>query len=493
MREKIYRFLSNHKDYPILLGIASGLYPFIYLYDKNFLLVNSWSQFIFFVMTFLLVPVVCFLLVSSGLNNIKLLAPYKVKILSTLNFSFFTFLIILITFGLNKKKIILASLIVAIVLGILLYKHLKKVMVFQFILALLAFVMLMPSFYNYMKYSYSWQNQPDDIKNVVFKKRPNIYYLQPDGFVGFNQINKGYYKFDNSQIESFLQDHRFKIYDNFRSNYTSTLSSNSSMFSMKHHYYLENQNLDRLYNAREIIAGKNPVVEIFKKNNYKTHLILDVPYLVGNRPNMNYDTCNINYSDIPFLVRGFEFKKNTAQALSEAIETNSSTQNFYFVREPKPGHIQTRKAKSKGVQLEREQYLADLKTSNEWIQTVVTTITTYDPNSIIVISSDHGGFVGFSYTRESLNKTNDKDLIHSMFSSVLAIKWPENNPPSYSNSLKSSVNIFRVLFAYLGEEDRYLKSLEPNVSYGKIDNGAPSGVYELINEQGDPVFNRFSN
>ncbi len=493
MREKIIGFLNSSKDYPILLGVSSGLYPLFYLYDKNFLLVSSWSQFMIFVMIFLILPTVCFLLFSYGLKNVKRFATYKLKILSVLNFCFFTFFIVLVTFGINKKKILLASLIVAFVLGVFLFKHLKKIIIFQFILASFAMVKILPSVYENMQYSYQWQTQSDDIKDVVFKKRPNIYYLQPDGFVGFDQVNKGYYKFDNSQVKSFLLNNNFTIYDNFRSNYTSTLTSNSSMFSMKHHYYCVDQNLDEFYKSREIIAGKNPVIEIFKSNNYKTNLILDVPYLIANRPQMNYDYCNIDYNEIPYLVRGFEFEKNTTQDLSNAIESNKANNNFYFVREPKPGHVATRMSKSNGIQLEREKYLIKLKESNQWVKTMVTDITTKDPNSIIIISSDHGGFVGFSYTRESWIKTTNKDLIHSMFSSVLAIKWPENDKPDFTNSLKSSVNVFRVLFSYLSEEERYLKSLEADNSYGIIKEEAPSGVYELINKQGEVVFNRFSN
>lgn len=493
MRAKINRFINGSKDYPILLGLASGLYPLFYLYNKNFLLVNSKSQFLFFVMLFLILPTVCFLLFTYALKKIKYFTLNKLKVLTVLNFCFFTFFIVFVTFGLNKKKILLASLIFAFVFGVFLYKHFKKVVVFQLILASFAFVQLLPSVYDNLQYSYQWQDQPDDIKDVIFKKRPNIYYLQPDGFVGFDQINRGYYNFDNSQMESFLLDNKFTIYDDFRSNYTSTLTSNSSIFSMKHHYYIENQNSDHFYKSREIIAGNNPVIEIFKNNNYRTNFILDASYLVANRPQMNYDYCNINYNEIPYMVRGFEFEKNTTQDLLTAIDNNTLDPNFYFVREPNPGHIETRKPRSNGIQLEREKYLIKLKEANQWLKTMVREITKKDPNSIIIISSDHGGFVGFSYTIESGIKTTDVDLIRSMFSSVLAVKWPENDKPDFTNYLKSSVNVFRVLFSYLSVDDHYLKNLEPDTSYGEINEDAPSGVYELINQQGEVVFNRFYN
>ena len=99
--------------------------------------------------------------------------------------------------------------------------------------------------------------QPDDIEKVQFKKRPNIYYIQPDGYVNFSEMVKGYYKNDNSAFKHFLEDNGFKNYDDIRSNYTSTLVSNSATFSMMHHYYNNGFNFTEIANAREIIISKN--------------------------------------------------------------------------------------------------------------------------------------------------------------------------------------------------------------------------------------------
>ena len=61
--------------------------------------------------------------------------------------------------------------------------------------------------------------------------------IQPDGYVSFSELKKGYYNYDNTDFEQWLSHQGFSLHHNFRSNYYSTLSANSSLFAMKHHYY----------------------------------------------------------------------------------------------------------------------------------------------------------------------------------------------------------------------------------------------------------------
>ncbi len=54
-------------------------------------------------------------------------------------------------------------------------------------------------------------------------------------------------------FENFLINHIFKYYEDFRSNYASTLSSNSATFMMKHHYYFNEKNFSEAIKTRDII------------------------------------------------------------------------------------------------------------------------------------------------------------------------------------------------------------------------------------------------
>jgi len=97
-----------------------------------------------------------------------------------------------------------------------------------------------------------------------------------------------------------------------------------------------------------------------------------------------------------------------------------------------------------------------------------------------------------NYSLESKIKQTDRDLIYSIFTSALAIKWPEE-APVFDNKLKTNVNLFRILISYLSEDESYLDFLQPDKSFAVINVGAPFGVYEYINENGSVVFNKLTN
>ena len=120
----------------------------------------------------------------------------------------------------------------------------------------------------------------------------------------------------------------------------------------------------------------------------------------------------------------------------------------------------------------------------------MTVIIENDPNGLIVIAADHGGYVGFNYTKEIHQKQTDKKLVYSAFSSALAIKWPNNTAPVYDEKLKTSVNLFRTLFTYLGDDEALLENFQDDTSHAIIKGNAPIGVYEYIDNDGNIVFKK---
>lgn len=487
LRNKVIQFINSKEEIPILAGLTAGLYPLIYYYNKNFTLINSWSQFLVFVCVYILLPVIAFYLVHKIFSKVSFLTKYSNYIIPGLNLSVFAFLIIFNTYGYYHKKHFLL-VFVAFVIGALLKNHFKKVVVFQLLLSVLVFTKLMPHVYNYVNYSKAWMQQPDTIEETIFTKRPNVYVIQPDGYANFSELKKGNYNYDNSAFESFLEENDFKLYTDYRSNYSSTLSSNSSMFAMKHHYYNHpNSGINELYNARENILGMNPVISIFKKNNYKTNLLLEKPYLLLNRPKVAYDYANLKSEEVRFLSRGYMELKDLNADLEVAINRNKETNNFYFIQKLKPGHIATFKNDAEGKTEGRLNYLTKLEESNTWLKKAIQIIKDNDPNSLIVLVADHGGFVGYDYTSQSKEKQMDRDLVYTIFTSSLAIKWPDQ-APVFEDKLKTNVNLFRILFSYLSDNESYLNNLQEDKSYNIIEEGAPFGVYERINEQGEIVF-----
>jgi hypothetical protein len=490
IRNKVLDFLGSSKQFPVIAAIAAGLYPLLYYYDKNFTLINSWSQFFFFLCFYLLIPIISFYLLYTVFIKIPPVHKYTKYLIPVLNLCLFVFLIVISTYGFNNK-ILTIALVCAFILAVLLKDHFKKIIILQFILSGLVFAKLVPDLFRHITYSSDWMEQADNIEGVVFKKKPNVYIIQADGYANFSELKEENYNFDNSDFESFLEEKDFKLYENYRSNYISTLSSNSSMFAMKHHYYnTPKPGLNELYNARDIIVGDNPVVSIFKKNSYKTFLLIETPYLLVNKPEIGYDYSNIGLEEVAYMANSKRKRRDLLKELEEMVPENKNSNNFYFIEKISPGHVSTFKSGSSGIDQERLEYIENLKNANNWLKDTIDYITKVDSNSLIVLVADHGGFVGLEYSMQSKEKLKEDHLVKSIFTSALAIRWPEQEP-DFSNKLQTNVNLFRILFSYLSEDEKYLENLQEDKSYSVMEKGAPFGVYELINEKGEVVFNKF--
>lgn len=492
LRDRIIKFTKSENDTPVITAIAAGLYPLLFYYYSNFTLLNSWKQFAFFIIYFLVIPIVVFKIAHVAANRMAFFKPIQAYVLPILNFGWSAYLMVVITKGFSNKYIAVAVFL-AVILAVLLRNHFKKIVVFQFLLAVMvAFPLCKYVFFDVENPS-NWTTQPDDIENVKFKTTPNIYFIQPDGYANFSEINKGYYDYDNSGFKNFLLDHEFKLYDDYRSNYYSTLSSNSSMFAMKHHYHnYPSSKIREVYNARNVIVGDNAVLNILKNNNYKTHLLLDRSYMLINRPELAYDFCNMSADDLSYFSRGFQMSRDIFSDLKLIHENKNQEPNFYFLEELSPSHVTNKKSPGEIADIERDNYLNRVEETNVWLKNVINYIEQNDPNSLIVIAADHGGFVGMNTTLEAREKSTDRDLIYSIFTAQLAVKWPSGQAPNYDNQIKTPVNLFRVLFSYLSENETYLKHLQDDKSFIQIESGASFGVYEYINDKGEITFNRVS-
>ena len=489
-RKYILEFIVSKKEYPILTFIAAGLYPLFHYFNTHLFIVNSAEHLLFFTALFLIAPTVIFYILYKITKKITVLNSYHKFVLPFINIGLFASLLVLITIGI-KKKLLLLALVVSVILAILLYKNLKKVVVFQYMLATISFFILMSKSIEMINGSNEWIEQPDDIESAVFKKNPNIYIIQPDGYANFSELDKGYYNFDNSNFESFLLAEKFKLYNDFRSNYESTLYSNGSLFAMKHHYYNTKSNQENeTYDFRKVIVESNPVLSILNNNNYKTHLLIQEPYFVLGKSNLGYDYSNIKPEEISYFSKAFEMEMNIKSELKELVNTNGASNNFFFIQKIKPWHVNNNKSKSKGKVEEHRLYLKRLEEVNIWLMDIVSFINENDPNSLIVIVADHGGYVGYDYQSQSRIKTLDRDLLYSIFGSALAVKWPNGEIPKYDDKLKSSVNLFRILFSYLSDNETYLDYLQDDKSYLIIEEDAPFGVYETIDNKGDVLFKK---
>lgn len=482
---------KEKKVTPWLAGLAAGLYPILFYYSSNFSLVNTWEHLGVFIALFIGIPVLLFYGLTA-IFSFQKLKKFKKYLLPFLNLLVFFFLLKVCLYAGIQKKITLGIVIASGVLAFLLQKYFKKVVMLQLLLAVMALFSVVPKVYELVTYDMSWQKQPDAIEDVKLISKPNIYFIQPDGYVNFNELKKGYYGVDTNSLEAFSSSLGYKHYSNFRSNYASTLTSNSATFSMKHHYYNGSDNFSEGVKMRDVIMNENPVLKILKSNNYQTTFLAENYYLMLNRPTVGYDFTNINYNEVPYIGTGLGDTKDIQEAFKDFAFKNTGPQ-FYFIEFLMPSHIAGRKSVSKGVEVERELWLQRLETANDKLKQLMLTIQANDPNALVVIMADHGGFVGMEYAEQTYVKTQDRDLIYSIFSSNLLIKWPNNNPPQFDSQLQSSVNLFRVLFAHLSNNTSLLENLMPDESFVILNEGAPKGVYKYIDDAGTVVVEKIED
>jgi len=464
IKEKFNDFLNNSKDYPLLVGFIAGFYPIVFYCSNNYESVNSYQHLLFFSFLFLLVPAIGTYILYEIFNYFPKLRPYKRHLLFVLVIEIMAIFLSQVHFFTIKKKLLLGLLIILCFLSLKAYEHYKKVLLFVFLLSVIPFAkFIYIVIYRNCTDTVAWMKQPDTIENVLFKKKPNIYFIEPDGYSGKEAMSSVPYNYKNPMYD-WLKDNSFTVYKSTRSNYPITLVSNASAFSMKHHYF--GNNLFGEYeveNARYIIIGNNPVISILKNNNYKTLFVTEVSYFQQNLSNRNYDYFNIKNSEIPFFDHGFKIHKDVLNDFKKCFEINKKDgqPKFYFIQKLIPGHIHF---DGTGKKAERNLYLDHVKQANIWLKETIDLINTKDPNAIIMIASDHGGFVGLESDPQMFTEKN-KLLVKSIYSNLIAIKWNDTTHNQYDKKLKTNVNLFRILFSYLSEDKSLLNNLENDGSY----------------------------
>lgn len=482
--KKSIRFLAQDVLLPFRAGLAAGLYPMAFYISNNYDFVNSQDHLLFFITRFLVLPIAIFY-VFYFLMRKNHLSFYKNKVLIFLNaLVFFTLTVLAVYAVIRWKHLLLIGLLtfVTFVLSFFVKKLTQKLIVIQFLLLLTTSVGFYKIIKKHLSYSDAWLEQPDAIQDVVFVKKPNIFVIQTDGYVNFSELSGGYYNYDNSAFEKWIKEKGFTAYSGVRSNYKNTIYSNSSMFSMKHHYY-------NTLNERDVLMNRNAVISIFNSNGYKTHAFLEAPYFIINRPKIKFDYINYSYDELPYFTRGLSNRRDILTDFKNAWKKNTAP-NFFFFEKLQPWHIPTKVYNSKGKEQERILYLERLENTNDWLREILTLIEQYDPNGLVIIMADHGGFVGMESTAEAVHKLEDRDKIYSVFSALFAVKWPDNQSPHFDDKFKTNVNLFRILFSYLSEDESYLNYLQEDASYLQIEENNGEAAYKAIDTKGNILFEK---
>lgn len=469
---------------PLLAGLICGFYPLVFYFSNNFSAINSWEHLGFFLLFFIGIPLVVFTVASLLFKYSKTLSKYKPHILFVLIIMTVATLMSQAMYLTIKKKLLLGLLVISVLAAWKLHDHFKKLLIIILLMSILPTLDCIVKIVEHER-KMEWAQLPDDIENAKFKETPNIYFIQPDGYVGRDMMENNLYHFNNP-FYGWLENNDFNVYDNFRSNYPASLTSNSSMFAMKQHRFgkVLFPSID-MPNSRDIIAGDNAAIETLRNNGYNNFFIVQDEYFQQNRPKATYDYYNLNPEEIPYFSNDNNVKKVVFDDLKAAMDTvNIDGPRFYFIEKLLPHHIHFAASKEE----ERDTYIEKIKEVNGWLENTVNYISEKDPNAIVIISADHGGWVGLGSYAEMFS-TKNPDQIHSTYSTLMAIKWNGHLKEGMDTQLKSNVNIFRVLFSVLSENPEYLKYLEDDSSYNLQNGTFWKSVRPVIDDSGKVLLN----
>lgn len=482
----LVEFLSKHAKNPILLGLVCGLYPMLFYYSNNYSSINSGEHLRYFSLIFLGIPIAVFTASHFFFKLFPRYAKYEDKVRFVL--------IIMVTACLLSQAIKLKMMkkILAVILVIAVFLSFRIAAAYKKVLILICIMAVIPLFKNVVHlYEHSgriaWMEFPDDIHDIKLKHTPNIYVLQPDGYVAQSVMRGEHYRYE-SKMYDWLTAHDFKIYDNFRSNYPASLTSNASMFAMKQHYF-GNSLFPTLESSktRDVICGANPVIETLKDNGYYTFFIGEAEYFMQNRAVKAYDYYHIPFDTIPYFSGDEEIKNDVLADFKKALHKDVQQPKFFFVERCLPHHVHFLQAEDR-ITADREEYLENISQSDIWIKNTVTAIEAKDPNALIVILADHGGWAGNDGFKE-MYSTQEESKVISIFSTLAAIKWNGLPAEAYDKDLHSNVNVFRVLLSALSENKTLLLNMEDDSSYNLNNTGFfGNKVVKVINDDGEVVY-----
>lgn len=337
----------------------------------------------------------------------------------------------------------------------------------------------------------SQSSQPAN-RQVTFTRKPNVYFIVPDSYPNREALAK-IYNLNNEKFYQQLESAGFSVYHSALANYTSTLNSLSSTFGMGHHYYRMSVGHNEVIGSRKYIASEqNPVVSNFKNNGYQVHYVHESEYLLTN--GCFVDLCSPNVlllGAVDFLIP-YRFKSYLGlsigpssfdEKIATSIDNTSMLDQprFTFAHSFSPGHSFSRNRTGIGLSEFRQGFFEKIHESNLMILKMVERIVQKDPNALIIISADHGGYGLGDHGITEKGVFPNEPVSHTILDRMgvlLAVRWPDTAPAKVA-SIKTNANLFRLVFAYLSEDDSILDTSVPDDGYLLT---KPNTVYKVIRD-----------
>ncbi|MBK7690241.1 MAG: sulfatase-like hydrolase/transferase [Bacteroidetes bacterium] len=316
-------------------------------------------------------------------------------------------------------------------------------------------------------------SKPDtyQLSTINFKENkcaatPSIHLILWDGYPGFRSLEK-YFNFDNNDIKQKLKNKKYVVFDSINSNYFQTYFSINALLNMQYISYLHQVPLNQYYNVLHQLEqiNDNQFTQFLIKNKYRIYN--NAIFELGNQAVLNNNPKFKSAEQIHFnetlpkrlqkdflwrFAKGkFKMKFAEEQTVLNQYNQNNATINRFFELKPthphftyshiimphepyytdSAGHFLNR---AKAAKANNESlFINYIKYTNTLIDKMASHLQKQEPNSIIIIMSDHG-------YREYLQDSE----IPLKFNNFLAIHLPDSNYANLSK-MKSTQNLFRIL------------------------------------------------
>ncbi len=360
------------------------------------------------------------------------------------------------------------------------------------------------NFLNYLSEEGSAKFQKSDKLNLFLKNdknkikdKKNVYILLYESYANTETLK--HYGYDNSEQINFLENNNFKIYNGTYSSGGWSIASTSRILEVS-------GNLEK--HGRYYLSGNAFGLDVFKENGYKTIGLFKSPYFFGSYPitwDEYYPKDNVSeiggktilqaiyegYFRFDIFDDNYNYDKYL-ELKKKYLSLSPVEPRLFYTHNKYPGHSQD---SGKCLENENQIYFEGMKKANVEMKNDINNINNIDPDSIIVLVSDHGPYLTKNCKELRGYKINEIDRydIQDRYGAFLAIKWPKKYDHGKHNieiiqdifpAILSNLTNNNRLFNELKLERKFFDRFETNVGNINVFNG----IIGAGKDKGKPLF-----
>lgn len=327
----------------------------------------------------------------------------------------------------------------------------------------------------------------------IFKKRKNVYFILFDGYGSIDALNMLGIK--NADFLENLSQKGFRLYKSFFTNLQPTINAMPTFFHMDFKYneeFINNRKVISFLEKSSISTKKGKVYKIFKDNDYRINIVHHKKHIILHHcqadicfpthvPLSSYfkifdkvilmDKFQLFFNPLSARMRHQRHGGFRSTVFSSISSERSQFSYFHFFS---PNHTAGALSGVCDEEEEIKKYAKRVDGANADILEIIRVIESQDPDSLVILTSDHGAFIANKCGFPKKAPKTAKEVLDGQ-GAFLAIKWGKDYDGKFDKDIKSSSNLFRYIFSHLAQDDSILSTKVPDDAYYKrkktIDDG----------------------